>query len=119
MISKPSSGSAKACGRVAVLLGGTSAEREVSLKSGNAVYQALIDAGVDAFKFDLQDNALEQLQDLKADRVFNILHGRGGEDGTIPALLEFLAMPYTGSGVCASALAMNKLAAKRIFAGSA
>ncbi|MCP3688124.1 MAG: D-alanine--D-alanine ligase [Gammaproteobacteria bacterium] len=117
-MSKPSPGSARACGRVAVLYGGTSAEREVSLKSGNAVYQALIEAGVDAFKLDLQDNALEQLQGLEADRVFNILHGRGGEDGTIPALLEFLGIPYTGSGVCASALAMNKLATKRIFAGS-
>ncbi|MCP4491069.1 MAG: D-alanine--D-alanine ligase [Gammaproteobacteria bacterium] len=119
MTSKPSPDSAKACGRVAVLLGGTSAEREVSLKSGNAVYQALIKAGVDAFKLDLQDNVLEQLQNLKVDRVFNILHGRGGEDGTIQALLEFLGIPYTGSGVCASALAMNKLATKRIFAGSA
>ncbi|MCP4188079.1 MAG: D-alanine--D-alanine ligase [Gammaproteobacteria bacterium] len=118
-MTKPSPDSAKACGKVAVLLGGTSAEREVSLKSGNAVYEALIEAGVDAFKLDLQANALEQLQNLKADRVFNILHGRGGEDGTIQALLEFLGIPYTGSGVCASALAMNKLATKRIFAGSA
>ena len=118
VIKKPSTSSAALCGRVAVLLGGTSAEREVSLKSGNAVYQALIEAGVDAFKLDLQGNVLEQLQNLEADRVFNILHGRGGEDGTIQAVLDFLGMIYTGSGVCASALAMNKLASKRIFAGS-
>lgn len=118
IIKKPSVSSAALCGKVAVLLGGTSAEREVSLKSGNAVYQALIEAGVDAFKLDVQSNVLGQLQNLEADRVFNILHGRGGEDGTIQAVLEFLGMSYTGSGVCASALAMNKLATKRIFAGS-
>ena len=116
---KPSVESAKACGRVAVLLGGTSAEREVSLKSGNAVYQALLEAGVDAFKLDLQENVLEQLQNMQADRVFIILHGRGGEDGTLQAVLEFLGIPYTGSGVCASALAMDKLATKRILTGSA
>ncbi|MDH5353031.1 MAG: D-alanine--D-alanine ligase [Gammaproteobacteria bacterium] len=117
-IKKPSAGSAARCGKVAVLLGGTSAEREVSLNSGNAVYQALVEAGVDAFKLDVQSNVLEQLQSMKADRVFNVLHGRGGEDGTIQAVLELLNMPYTGSGICASALAMNKLATKRIFAGS-
>lgn len=114
----PSAKSVALCGKVAVLLGGTSAEREVSLKSGHAVYQALIEAGVDAFKLDVQSNVLEQLQNLEADRVFNILHGRGGEDGTIQAVLEMLDIPYTGSGVCASALAMDKLATKRIFAGS-
>ncbi len=118
VIKKPSASSAALCGKVAVLLGGTSAEREVSLNSGNAVYQGLIEAGVDAFKLDVQSNVLEQLQNLEADRVFNILHGRGGEDGTIQAVLEMLDIPYTGSGVCASALAMDKLATKRIFAGS-
>ena len=117
-ISKPSPKSARACGRVAVLLGGDSAEREVSLKSGNAVYQALIEAGVDAFKLDLQGDVLEKLQAMQADRAFIILHGRGGEDGTLQAVLEFLGIPYTGSGVCASALAMDKLATKRILAGS-
>ena len=119
LLTKPSTESAKACGRVAVLLGGTSAEREVSLKSGNAVYQGLIASGVDAFKLDLQDKALDQLLKMKADRVFIILHGRGGEDGTLQALLEYLQIPYTGAGVCASALAMDKLATKRILAGSA
>lgn len=109
---------AKLCGKVAVLLGGTSAEREVSLKSGNAVYAGLIEAGVDAFKVDIGDQVLEQILNLKADRVFNILHGRGGEDGCIQAVLDMIGMPYTGSGVCASALAMDKLATKRILTGS-
>ena len=115
----PDPASAALCGRVAVLLGGTSAEREVSLKSGNAVFAGLIEAGVDAFLLDITDNVLEQLLALEADRVFNVLHGRGGEDGTIQAVLEMIGMPYTGSGVCASALAMDKLATKRILGGSA
>lgn len=119
LATKPSVDSAKACGRVAVLYGGTSAEREVSLKSGNAVYEGLIEAGVDAFKVDLQGDVLVQLQGIEADRVFNILHGRGGEDGTIQAVLDYLGVPYTGSGVCASALAMDKLATKRILTGCA
>ena len=114
----PNPASAALCGRVAVLLGGTSAEREVSLKSGNAVYDGLIEAGVDAFLLDIGDNVLEQLLTLKADRVFNVLHGRGGEDGGIQAVLDMIGMPYTGSGVCASALAMDKLATKRILKGS-
>ncbi len=113
----PNRESAKLCGKVAVLLGGTSAEREVSLKSGNAVYTGLIEAGVDAFKLDVGGNILQQLSILKADRVFNILHGRGGEDGSIQAVLEMIGMPYTGSDVCASALAMDKLATKRILIG--
>lgn len=111
----PDPASAAACGRVAVLLGGASAERAVSLKSGNAVYSALIEAGVDAFPVDIGDRPLTQLQSLKADRVFNVLHGRGGEDGVIQAALEMIGLPYTGSGVCASALAMDKLATKRIL----
>ena len=118
-LTKPSIESVKACGKVAVLFGGTSAEREVSINSGNAVYAGLIAAGVDAIKVDLQDDVLGQLQDLEVDRVFIVLHGRGGEDGTLQALLEYLQIPYTGSGVCASALAMDKLATKRILAGSA
>lgn len=114
----PDTNSAAQCGRVAVLLGGTSAERAVSLKSGNAVYDALKVAGVDVFKLDLEDNALAQLSSLKADRIFNILHGRGGEDGEIQAVLDFLRIPYTGSGVSASALTMNKLMTKRLLRGS-
>ena len=115
---RPQSDSAKRCGKVAVALGGTSAEREVSLNSGNAVHEALIAAGVDAFKLDLQGDVLRQLQDLKADRVFNILHGGDGENGTIPAVLDMLGIPYTGSGLFASALTMDKLATKRVLLGS-
>lgn len=115
---QPDPASAALCGKVAVLLGGTSAEREVSLKSGNAVYNGLIEAGVDAFLLDIGENVLEQLQSLQADRVFNVLHGRGGEDGAIQAVLDMIGLPYTGSGVCASALAMDKLATKRILKGS-
>ncbi len=104
-------------GRVAVLMGGTSAEREVSLTSGRFVLEALIDAGVDAFKVDIQQNKLQQLIELKADRVFNILHGRGGEDGEIQAILEVLNIPYTGSGVKACAVTMDKLMTKRLLLG--
>ena len=114
---KPRSESAIQCGRVAVLMGGLSAEREISLKSGAGVLEGLLKAGVDAFKFDPQQDLLRQLLDLKADRVFNILHGRGGEDGTIQAVLDMLDMPYTGSGVAASALTIDKLATKRLLLG--
>jgi D-alanine-D-alanine ligase len=114
----PSAEAASHYGRVAVMMGGTSAEREISLKSGNAVLEALKTAGVDAFKFDLREDALQQLIALKADRVFNLLHGRGGEDGTIQAVLDMLGIPYTGSGIYASALTMDKLATKRILLGS-
>jgi D-alanine-D-alanine ligase len=105
------------CGRVAVLMGGASAEREVSLNSGICVLEALLDAGVDAFKLDVQENVLQQLQALKADRVFNVLHGRGGEDGQIQALLDIIGMPYVGSGVKASAVTMDKLMSKRLMRG--
>ncbi len=115
VLQKPSPDTAAKCGRVAVLMGGQSAEREVSLKSGNAVYQALLAAGVDAFPVDLQAHAFHQLADLEADRVFNVLHGRGGEDGTIRALLDFLDIPSTGSGVCAAALTMDKVLTKKVI----
>ncbi len=114
----PNADSAQRCGRVAVAMGGVSAEREVSLNSGNAVYQGLISAGVDAFKLDLQEHMLRQLLDLKADRVFNILHGGVGENGAIPAVLDMLGLPYTGSGIFASALTMDKLSTKRVLLGS-
>jgi len=78
----------------------------------------LIEAGVDAFKLDIQGNAVEKLSALKADRVFNILHGRGGEDGQIQAVMDALGIVYTGSDVCASALTMNKLLTKRVLRGS-
>lgn len=114
-LQKPAADSATRCGKVAVLMGGDSAEREVSLKSGNAVYQALLTAGVDATPIDLESRAFHQLAELKADRVFNLLHGRGGEDGTIRAVLDFLDIPSTGSGVCAAALTMNKVLTKKVI----
>jgi len=105
----------KAYGRVAVLYGGKSAEREVSLKSGNAVLGALRDAGVDVVGIDVGDDLLQRLLDEKIDRAFIILHGRGGEDGSMQGLLECLGIPYTGSGILASALAMDKLRTKQVW----
>jgi len=104
-----------AFGRVAVLFGGKSAEREVSLKSGNAVLQALLAAGVDAFGIDAGDDLLQRLTAEKIDRSFIVLHGRGGEDGSMQGLLECAGIPYTGSGILASALAMDKLRTKRVW----
>jgi D-alanine-D-alanine ligase len=102
-------------GRVAVLFGGKSAEREVSLKSGNAVLEALQSAGVNAFGIDVGDDFLARLQAEKIDRAFIILHGRGGEDGSMQGLLECVGIPYTGSGILASALAMDKLRTKQVW----
>jgi D-alanine-D-alanine ligase len=107
--------SVSAFGRVAVLFGGKSAEREVSLKSGNAVLQALLAAGVDAFGIDAGDDLLQRLTAEKIDRAFIVLHGRGGEDGSMQGLLECAGIPYTGSGILASALAMDKLRTKRVW----
>ena len=106
---------AKAFGRVAVLYGGKSAEREVSLKSGAAVIDALTTAGVDVVAIDVGDDLLARLQSEKIDRAFIILHGRGGEDGSMQGLLECLGIPYTGSGILASALAMDKLRTKQVW----
>ncbi len=114
----PASDTAIRSGRVAVLMGGTSAEREVSLTSGSFVLKALVDAGVDAFKVDVQKNVLDQLGSLKTDRVINMLHGRGGEDGEVQAILDVLKIPYTGSGVKASSVTMDKLMTKRLLLGS-
>lgn len=102
-------------GRVAVLYGGRSAEREVSLKSGAAVLAALLESGVDAFGIDVGDDLLQRLSAERIDRAFIILHGRGGEDGSMQGLLECLGIPYTGSGVLASALAMDKLRTKQVW----
>jgi len=102
-------------GKVAVLLGGKSAEREVSLKSGGMVLAALKKKGVDAHAFDPSEKSIELLQKEKFARAFIALHGRFGEDGTMQAILEWLGIPYTGSGVLASALAMDKLRTKRIW----
>jgi D-alanine-D-alanine ligase len=103
-------------GKVGVLLGGRSAEREVSLKSGGMVLAALRRKGVDAHPFDPGERGLEALARAKFDRVFIALHGRFGEDGTLQGILGWLGIPYTGSGVLASALAMDKLRTKRIWA---
>ena len=105
----------KAFGRVAVLYGGISAEREVSLNSGAAVLKALQAAGVDAFGIDVQPDIVQRINAEKIDRAFIVLHGRGGEDGTIQGLLEWAGIPYTGSKVLASALAMDKLKTKQIW----
>lgn len=104
-------------GKVAVLMGGTAAEREISLRSGNAVYQALRNQGIDAIAVDVTSSPIDALKDLKADRVFNIIHGRGGEDGVLQAVLEVMGLPYTGSGVMASALSMDKLRTKLCWRG--
>ncbi|MCB1638589.1 MAG: D-alanine--D-alanine ligase [Thiothrix sp.] len=105
-------------GRVAVLYGGRNAEREVSLNSGAAVLRGLKEAGVDAHGVDVGPDILTVLQQGKFDRVFNILHGRGGEDGVMQGALELLGLPYTGCGVMASALCMDKLATKRLWRGA-
>jgi D-alanine-D-alanine ligase len=102
-------------GKVAVLLGGRSAEREVSLKSGGMVLAALRAKGVDAHAFDPRERALDALIAERFDRVFIALHGRYGEDGTIQGALELLGIPYTGSGVLASALAMDKWRTKLVW----
>jgi D-alanine-D-alanine ligase len=102
-------------GKVAVLLGGPSAEREVSLRSGGMVLAALKGKGVDAHAFDPKDQRLEQLIAQRFDRVFIALHGRFGEDGTVQGALEYLGLPYTGSGVMASALAMDKWRTKLLW----
>lgn len=105
----------KDLGRVAVLFGGRSAERAVSLKSGKAVLDALLAAGVDAYGIDAGNDLAQQLISNRPDRVFIALHGRGGEDGSLQGLLECLQLPYTGSGVMASALGMDKLRTKLVW----
>ena len=104
-------------GRVGLLYGGTSSEREVSLMSGEAVYQALQNLGVDVVAIDAGENLLQDLPGYQLDRVFIALHGVGGEDGTLQGALEYLNLPYTGSGVLASALAMDKLRCKQMWQG--
>lgn len=106
---------ARAMGKVAVLFGGVSAERPVSLMSGQGVLEALRSVGVDAHAFDPAQQPLQALRDAGFARAFIALHGRGGEDGTVQGALEWLGIPYTGSGVMASALCMDKTATKRIL----
>lgn len=104
-------------GKVAVLMGGLSAEREVSLVSGRAVLEALQAQGVEAHGVDADRRVLNALMNGGYDRVFVVLHGRGGEDGVIQGALETLGLPYTGSGVLASALGMDKLRSKQLWQG--
>ena len=109
----------KEYGKVAVLMGGWAAEREVSLNSGNAVLAALQSAGVDAHAVVIdQENVVAEIENGEYDRAFNILHGRGGEDGVIQGFLETLGVPYTGSGIMASSVAMDKLRTKQMWMGA-
>ncbi|MCL6238188.1 MULTISPECIES: D-alanine--D-alanine ligase [Acinetobacter] len=103
-------------GKVAVLLGGKSAEREVSLDSGKAVLEALVRSGVNAEAFDPQQRSVTEL--VAYDRAFIVLHGRGGEDGQIQGTLEWLNIPYTGTGVQGSAIGMDKVKTKQVWQGS-
>jgi D-alanine-D-alanine ligase len=102
-------------GKVAVLYGGASAEREISMRSGSGVLAALRERGVEAIAFDPAQRPLEDLKREGVQRVFIALHGRFGEDGTVQGALELLGIPYTGSGVMASAIAMDKVFTKRIW----
>ncbi|MHC9509900.1 D-alanine--D-alanine ligase [Kangiella sp. M94] len=102
-------------GKAAVLYGGHSAEKEISLRSGQAVHDALTKVGIDAVLIDPAADGLAAIQGSKCDRAWNALHGRGGEDGVIQAHLQLLEIPYTGSGVMASAIAMDKLRTKLIW----
>lgn len=102
-------------GKVAVLLGGNSAEREISLSSGEAIFDALKDAEVDVVKVDPRDDLYADLQKHQVERVFIALHGREGEDGVIQGFLKTLNIPFTGSGVTSAAVSMNKLLSKQIW----
>ena len=104
----------KEFGKVGVLFGGRSAEREVSLMSGKGVLAALLSKGIDAHPFDPAERSLAELAAEKFDRVFIALHGRYGEDGSLQGALEQLGIPYTGPGVMASAIAMDKVITKRV-----
>lgn len=103
---------AKQFGTVAVLMGGISAEREISIKSGMAVFEALKRQGIDVLAIDVEENLAKALAGIKIDRGFNIVHGRGGEDGVLQSILDDLKIPYTGSGVEASKLTIDKLSTK-------
>ncbi|WP_020161768.1 D-alanine--D-alanine ligase [Cycloclasticus pugetii] len=110
--------SAKSFGKVAVAMGGHAAERDISLLSGEAVLSALKSQGVDAIKFDTAASDIMELKEKGIDRVFNIMHGRGGEDGQLQGALELIGIPYTGSGVLGSALGMDKLRTKNCWLGA-
>jgi D-alanine-D-alanine ligase len=108
-------GEMKKYGKVAVLMGGVSGEREISLRSGEAVLKALLNSGVDAHGIDVDENIFCMLKENNFDRVFIVLHGCGGEDGTMQGGLEILGLPYTGSDVMASSICMNKLMTKKLW----
>lgn len=112
-----SADTSKVFGKVAVLMGGRSAERPISLKSGAAVLAALQGLGVDAHGVDPDARVVERLRAEQFDRAFIILHGRGGEDGRIQGALDTIELPYTGSGVLGSAIGMDKVRTKRVWAG--
>ncbi|MCF0253721.1 MAG: D-alanine--D-alanine ligase [Duodenibacillus sp.] len=112
----PAPGEARGLGRVVVLMGGRSSEREVSLMSGRGVLQALLEAGVDAEAFDPAERTVAELAAGGYDRAVISLHGRYGEDGAIQGVLEYLGLPYTGPGVRASAIAMDKAVTRKLWA---
>jgi len=103
--------------KVAVLMGGWSAEREVSLNSGNAVLDGLVKQGINAVGIDVDRDICKKLKESDFTHVFNMMHGRGGEDGVVQGVLDMLKIPYTGSGVLGSALTMDKLRCKQIWQG--
>ena len=105
-------------GKVAVQFGGESAEREVSLNSGKAVLESLQKQGVDAHAFDPKGQDVHLISEQNFDRVFIVLHGRGGEDGSLQGALNYMGMPFTGSGAKGSAIAMDKVRSKYLFLGS-
>src|ERR1043165_7291104 len=105
----------KAFGKVGVLMGGWSAEREVSMWSGKNVHEALVRKGIDAHAIDATPEAVLGLKAHAFDRAFIVLHGAAGEDGTVQAALELQGLPYTGTGVAGSAIKMNKVVSKRIW----
>ena len=102
---------------VAVLMGGWSAEREVSLNSGKAVYDALCRQGINATAIDVGRHICEQLKEGQFSHAFNLMHGRGGEDGQVQGVLDVMKLPYTGSGILGSALAMDKFLCKQLWQG--
>lgn len=107
----------KKFGKVAVLMGGMAAERAISLISGKAVFESLLKQNIDAVAVDVGAEVVRQLQEQPFDRVFNVLHGRGGEDGVLQGVLESMMLPYTGSGVLGSSVSMDKYRSKLIWQG--
>ncbi|MBN3039286.1 MAG: D-alanine--D-alanine ligase [Candidatus Omnitrophica bacterium] len=102
-------------GRIGVLMGGPSSERDISFKSGKAVYQALKSQGLNVIPIDIRSNSLKQVKQAKISLAFIALHGKFGEDGTVQSMLEAMRIPYTGSGIIASYLCLDKVASRRIF----